>query len=1182
MAKTRGSFVKRTFERNSAKSRPQKLNFGGAICVLYNSHLTVHQCIFKENTATSSGGATYIQKSQILFERCIFEKNKVESPQQQNAFGGVISARGAGTNITIKQCLFKENKATSGGGAIMMVNTRGSFLNCTFERNSVTSRLRKHDFGGAICVLYNSHLTVHQCIFKENTATSSGGATYILKSQILFEKCIFEKNKVESPQQQNAFGGAISATGAGTNITIRQCLFKENKATFRGGTIIMAKTRGSFLKRTSERNSVKSRPQKLDFGGAICALHSSHLTVHQCIFKENTATSSGGATYIQKSQSLFERCIFEKNKVESPQQQNAFGGAICARGAGTNITIKQCLFKENKATSRGGTIIMAKTRGSFVKRTFERNSVKSRSQRLDFGGAICALHSSHLTVHQCIFKENTATSSGGATYIQKSQSLFERCIFEKNKVESPQQQNAFGGAISSTGAGTNITIKQCLFKANKATSGGGAIMMVKTRGSFVNCTFERNSVTSRLRKHDFGGAICVLYNSHLTVHQCIFKENTATSSGGATYILKSQILFEKCIFGKNKVESPQQQNAFGGAISATGAGTNITIKQCLFKENKATSRGGTFLMAKTRGSFVKRTFERNSVKSRPQKLDFGGAICALHSSHTTVQQCIFKENTATSSGGATYIQKSQSLFERCIFEKNKVESPQQKNAFSGAISATGAGTNITIKQCLFKENKATSRGGTIIMAKTRGSFVKCTFERNSVKSRPQKLDFGGAICALHSSHLTVQQCIFKENTATSSGGATYIQKSQSLFESCIFEKNKVESPQQQNAFGGAISSTGAGTNITIKQCLFKENKATSGGGAIMMVKTRGSFVNCTFERNSVTSRIRKHDFGGAICVLYSSHLTVHQCIFKENTATSSGGATYIRKSQSLFESCIFEKNKVESPQQQNAFGGAISATGAGTNITIKQCLFKANKATSGGGAIIMAKTRGSFVKRTFERNFVKSSLRKHGFGGAICVLYNSHLTVHQSIFKENTATYSGGATYIEKSESLFESCIFERNKVISLQLDTFGGAIGANGASTNISIKQCLFKENKAVGSGGAIFVAVSRSLLLKNCTFESNMVRNLTRKKARGGAIFSFDNSDMTVQQCLFKENTAVYSGGAIHMIKTRGSFGNCTFVGNSVKNLQGITFGGAISSENGSCYLMEQCLFNDVMAVT
>ena len=723
-----------------------------------------------------------------------------------------------------------------------------------------------------------------------------------------------------------------------------------------------------------------------------------------------------GSIYLQSTKGIFQNCTFHNNTVNG---QYGNGGAmyICS----SNITVRQCLFKENTATCSGGAIKMVKTRGIFVNCTFEKNSVKSRLQKAAFGGAISALDNSHLKMHQCLFKENTATCIGGATYIKKSESLFESCIFERNKAINIQQHTR-GGAISATDAGTNMTIRQCLFKENTATYSGGAFFMQETRGSFENCTFDRNSVKSHPQKHGFGGAICAQYNSHLTMHQCLFKENTATYSGGATHIQDSQSLFESCIFERNKANG-LNENTSGGAIKVTGAGTNITIRQCLFKENTATYSGGAFRMQEIRGSFENCTFDRNSVKGHLQKHGFGGAICALYNSHLTMHQCLFKENTATYIGGATYIQESHSLFESCIFEKNKVKS--------------------------------------------------------------LKLDtLGGAIYAYIAGNIIITQCLFKENTATYSGGATFIQKSQSLFENCIFHGNKVIS-LQQNTSGGAIGATDAGTNITIKQCLFKENTATDCGGAIFMQETRGSFENSTFDRNSVKCHLQKHDFGGAICAQYNSHLTMHQCLFKENTATYSGGATHIQESQSLFESCIFERNKVNSLQQQTS-GGAISANGAGTNITIKQCLFKENTATYSGGAFSMLETRGSFEKCTFDRNSVKCLLQKRDSGGALCAQGNSHLTMHQCIFKENTATYSGGAIFMQETQGSFENCTFVGNAVQRLHGTTFGGAISSIEGSFYL-MTQCLFMKNTATFYGGACYIQNSHGSFEK-CTFEGKV----------------------------------------------------------------------------------------------
>ena len=1136
-----------------------------------------------------SYGSIYLQSTEGIFQNCTFDNNTVNG---QYGNGGAVYIHSS--NITVQQCLFKENTVTYSGGAVKMVKARGIFVNCTFEKNSVKSHLQKPDFGGAVCALDNSHLAMHQCIFKENTATYVGGAAYIEESQSLFESCIFERNKVNS-LQHDASGGAIGATDVSTNITIKHCLFKENTATYSGGAIDMQSTRGSFVNCTFRRNSVKSRLQKDDFGGAIFAQYNSHLTMHQCIFKENTATYAGGAAYIQESQSLFESCIFERNKVNSLNQDTS-GGAIKATGASTNITIKQCLFKGNAATDSGGAIDIDRSRSLLLKNsTFVMNTVKNL-RGYATGGAINLVVNLGLIVQQCLFKENTATYSCGAIFMQETRGSFENCTFDRNSVTSHLKKSQFGGAICALD-NSHLAMHQCSFKYNTATGMGGATYIQKSHSLFESCIFEKNKVKS-LQQDTRGGAIVAYVAGNIIIKQCLFKENTATYSGGATYILKSQSLFESCIFERNKVIS-LQQNTSGGAISAVGADTNITIKQCLFKENAATYGGGAIEMQKARGSFVKCTFDRNSVKSRLQKDDFGGAVCALDNSHVTMHQCIFKDNTASYVGGATYILKSQSLFESCIFERNKVISLQQ-NTSGGAISAAGDDTNITIKQCLFKENAATCGGGAINMQKARGSFVNCTFDRNSVKSRLQKDDFGGAISAQYNSHLTMHQCIFKENTATYVGGATYIQESQSLFESCIFERNTANSLNQDTS-GGAIRATGAGTNITIKQCLFKENAATDSGGAIdidrsrslllknstfvmntvknltgyatggainlvinsnlivqqclfkentatysggaiFMQETRGSFQNCTFDRNTVKSRRQKHDFGGAICALDNSHLTMHQCIIKENTATYSGGATLIKESHSLFESCIFERNKVNSLNQSTS-GGAIRATGAGTNITVKQCLFKENAATNNGGAIDIEGSRILLLKNsTFVRNTVKA-LKGDGSGGAIVSIETSDITVQQCWFKENTATDSGGAIFMQETRGSFQNCTFNRNSVKSGRKEhDFGGALCALN-NLHLTMHQCIFKENTAIYSGGAIFMQETQGSF-ETCTFVGNAVQHL-QATTFGGAISSITGSFYLMTQCLFMKNTATFYGGACHIQNSHGSFENCTFEG-------------------------------------
>ena len=74
----------------------------------------------------------------------------------------------------------------------------------------------------------------------------------------------------------------------------------------------------------------------------------------------------------------------------------------------------------------------------------------------------------------------------GSVYLKSTEGIFQKCTFHSNTVNG---QYGNGGAIYMDSS--NITLQQCLFKGNTATYSGGAIIMVKTRGIFVNCTFEK-------------------------------------------------------------------------------------------------------------------------------------------------------------------------------------------------------------------------------------------------------------------------------------------------------------------------------------------------------------------------------------------------------------------------------------------------------------------------------------------------------------------------------------------------------------------------------------------------------------------------------------------------------------------------------------------------------------------
>ena len=504
----------------------------------------------------------------------------------------------------------------------------------------------------------------------------------------------------------------------------------------------------------------------------------------------------------------------------------------------------------------------------------------------------------------------------GSVYLHSTECILQTCTFHNNTING---QYGIGGALYISDS--NITVLHCLFKENTATYSGGAIAMQKTRGSFVNCTFERNSAKSLLNKKTVGGAISSRDRSNITVQESLFKENTATYSGGAIDMQKTRGSFVNCTFERNSAKSLLNKKTRGGAISSRDR-SNITVQDSLFKENTATYSGGAIDMQKTRGSFVNCTFEKNSLKGLSDKISFGGAIASQDRSNITVQESLFKENTETYIGGAIDMQKTRGSFVNCTFERNSAKSLLNKKTGGGATSSRDR-SNITVQQSLFKENTATYSGGAIDMQKTQGSFVNCTFEKNSLKGLSDKISFGGAMSSRDRSNITVQETLFKENTATYIGGAIHMKKTRGSFVNCTFEKNSLKGLSDKISFGGAIASQDR-SNITVQESLFKENTATYIGGAIDMQKTRGSFVNCTFERNSAKSLLNKKTGGGAISSCDRSNITVQQSLFKENTATYSGGAIVMQKTRGSFVNCTFEKNSLKGLSDKISFGGAIS------------------------------------------------------------------------------------------------------------------------------------------------------------------------------------------------------------------------------------------------------------------
>ena len=168
-------------------------------------------------------------------------------------------------------------------------------------------------------------------------------------------------------------------------------------------------------------------------------------------------------------------------------------------------------------------------------------------------------------------------------------------------------------------------------------------------------------------------------------------------------------------------------------------------------------------------------------------------------------------------------------------------------------------------------------------------------------------NFGGAI-SIETGHVTVDNCIFINNTAS------------------------------DNTNAGGISNYGNSKNrgyLLLTNSLFVNNHADHDGGAVTTCYADSYIYNCVFISNSA------HRDGGAIRVSISGYGYVENCIFMFNHADEWGGAYYSWSGESDIRNCIFMNNTAGTN------GGAVMVSG---NINLEHSIILNNDGGETGGS----------------------------------------------------------------------------------------------------------------------------------------------------------------------------------------------------------------------------------------
>ena len=713
-------------------------------------------------------------------------------------------------NVALKNLIIINGKHTI-GGAISWNGNDGTIENCVFKDNTATSSA-----GGAIYWSGNGGKIINSN-FTNNNANTSGAVALIEGNNYLIEGNNFESNT-------GGLGGAIRLGGNLYNITNNN--FISNFARVSGGAIRIEGNNSTITNNNFDKNTAKGT-----LGGAIISL-GNNTYIAENTFTNNIAERDGGAIDIE-------------------------GGLIGDDSiSGNNNIIENNIFTNNSARY-GGAISFNGRSGKIFNNEFTKNHAN------ELGGAIRCVGVSDISesIIENIFTNNDADISGGAIYTIGNQTTIEGNIFSNHKSNSV--------SASEGGAGGVITIK-----------GDDCII---TNNEFTNSSAQRH------------GGVIYADGNRFEITNNNFKNSQATLNGGAIFLEGDSPVITDNIFDDVKTKSN------GGAIRAATNGAVISNNN--ISNTQADGSGGTFYLE---GESI--IVNNNNIENSVAKGQSGGAITVRGNSNE------ISENTLTSTqvnnyGGAIYYEGNNANIAKNIFTSNEAMV-----ANGGAIYLNGNTASISDNE--FKNGKSKQYGGAIFITGSDSTIKDNKFTNNTAKS-------GGAINS--EKKITIENNEFKDNTATELGGALSLNGDNSVLNNNVFINNTA------GRNGGAANVYGK--EIKIENNQFIENFATGTGGALKLVGDKN---------------------------------TLNNNVFRKNNATGNGGAANIEGANTVITNNGFTENNAETPR----LGGAIWFKGNNTEISSN----KFNGNTARTGTAINGETSNTKV----EKNTFYNSLESDG------------------------------------------------------------------------------------------------------------------------------------------------------------------------------------------------------------
>ncbi len=610
------------------------------------------------NLSSGNGGAIYMEDSEVRLEAVNFVYNHANS-------GGAICA--LNTGLTLTDCEFLANEATSEFGGAILFNDTSSFIDYP--------------------------LTIDGCLFQANECSTNGAALYITwANQVEITGSTFTDNSCQN--LYSSFGGGIYLSNC-DNAVIEQSGFSENSANI-GGGLYMTNC-DDFI---ADRNHFHENDTNIKHGGAIYIYGSTGAVINN-LFNDNVVTQNGAAIYASGSGGSIVNNTFTGNSA------TISGDAIYLSASSPDIYNN--IFWGNGGSRDGDQIYLRNNSqpviaysdvqggqsgvGVYSGQTYDFNAMFLYNIDLDplFTGS--GNHPFQLQDSSpCInIADSTAFDSGefplDLAGNPRIETLLDMGAYENQTVtwiaknagnhEGVWQNmgadyKVFGDItipdtkILSIEPGVNVIIQGhyriqvdgCLlaqgaseqmitFTADDTETGWMGIRFDSVDPAnpvsvLDNCILEHGSANGTANSDNYGGAIYCSNSPNVRIDHSVIRNNRAAHYGGGCYFYHSDVSIQSTIVTDNTCD------AHGGGLYFYES--SPTVISCSIYNNITQNQCGGVYFTNSSATLINTDILDNTAVSGP-----GGGILCFDDSDPNLINCIISGNTAASSNNQVHL-----------------------------------------------------------------------------------------------------------------------------------------------------------------------------------------------------------------------------------------------------------------------------------------------------------------------------------------------------------------------------------------------------------------------------------------------------------------------------------------------------------------------------------------------